>query len=130
MADGFASGPVLVKRGDHGVVTPVSRHTPDALCSSRISHDSAAPHKEQAAKQSAGYGWRHFIAGGIGGMFGATLTCPLEVVKTRLQSKALAAEIGNGGIVGVARNIVRMDGVVGFWKVLHASGIGRDWSGL
>lgn len=23
--------------------------------------------------------WRHFVAGGIGGVIGATITCPLEV---------------------------------------------------
>lgn len=30
--------------------------------------------------------WVHFVAGGIGGMAGSVLTCPLDVVKTRLQS--------------------------------------------
>ena len=30
--------------------------------------------------------WVHFIAGGIGGLVGAIVTCPLDVVKTRLQS--------------------------------------------
>ncbi|CAR66303.1 DEHA2F08448p [Debaryomyces hansenii CBS767] len=30
--------------------------------------------------------WVHFVAGGIGGMVGAVATCPLDVVKTRLQS--------------------------------------------
>jgi solute carrier family 25 protein 33/36 len=29
--------------------------------------------------------WVHFVAGGVGGMAGAVLTCPLDVVKTRLQ---------------------------------------------
>ena len=28
----------------------------------------------------------HFLAGGIGGTIGAVATCPLEVVKTRMQS--------------------------------------------
>eukprot|EP00297_Palpitomonas_bilix_P007359 CAMPEP_0113888746 /NCGR_PEP_ID=MMETSP0780_2-20120614/13056_1 /TAXON_ID=652834 /ORGANISM="Palpitomonas bilix" /LENGTH=414 /DNA_ID=CAMNT_0000877655 /DNA_START=213 /DNA_END=1457 /DNA_ORIENTATION=- /assembly_acc=CAM_ASM_000599 len=30
--------------------------------------------------------WVHFSAGGVGGTIGAVATCPLEVVKTRLQS--------------------------------------------
>ncbi|RLV94521.1 Mitochondrial carrier protein RIM2 [Spathaspora sp. JA1] len=30
--------------------------------------------------------WVHFIAGGVGGTAGAIATCPLDVVKTRLQS--------------------------------------------
>ena len=32
--------------------------------------------------------WLHFVAGGVGGMVGAVATCPLDVVKTRLQSDA------------------------------------------
>ncbi|KAK9459948.1 mitochondrial carrier domain-containing protein [Lipomyces oligophaga] len=30
--------------------------------------------------------WLHFVAGGFGGMMGSIITCPLDVVKTRLQS--------------------------------------------
>jgi len=32
--------------------------------------------------------WAHFVGGGLGGLFGAVATCPLEVVKTRLQAKS------------------------------------------
>lgn len=35
--------------------------------------------------------WVHFVAGGFGGMVGAVVTCPLDVVKTRLQSDAYNA---------------------------------------
>lgn len=31
-------------------------------------------------------GWKHFVAGGVGGMTGAIVTSPFDVVKTRLQS--------------------------------------------
>jgi solute carrier family 25, member 33/36 len=47
-------------------------------------------------------------------MLGACLTCPLEVVKTRLQSKALSAS--HTGMLSIARGIAQTDGVRGFWK--------------
>lgn len=43
--------------------------------------------QEERAKVSP---WMHFIAGGIGGMAGAIFTCPLDVIKTRLQSDLYA----------------------------------------
>mmetsp|Transcript_15781 Transcript_15781/g.37395 ORF Transcript_15781/g.37395 Transcript_15781/m.37395 type:complete len:326 (+) Transcript_15781:176-1153(+) len=57
---------------------------------------------------------RHFIAGGIGGMAGATLTCPLEVVKTQLQSKTIELT----SVRQIIRNIAQSEGVPGFWKGL------------
>ncbi|TFK37425.1 mitochondrial carrier [Crucibulum laeve] len=45
--------------------------------------------------------WRHFVAGGLGGMCGAIVTSPFDVVKTRLQSslfqKHAAVGVINGG---------------------------------
>ncbi|KNG47427.1 mitochondrial carrier protein rim2 [Stemphylium lycopersici] len=38
------------------------------------------------ADARAGKSWAHFVAGGLGGMASATLTAPLDVLKTRLQS--------------------------------------------
>ncbi|KAF7972839.1 hypothetical protein HWV62_427 [Athelia sp. TMB] len=48
--------------------------------------------------------WRHFVAGGLGGMCGAIVTSPFDVVKTRLQSSlfhvnhvSLAGAAGGAG---------------------------------
>lgn len=38
----------------------------------------------------------HFVAGGVGGTIGAVLTCPLEVVKTRLQSTMYQKGVARG----------------------------------
>lgn len=40
----------------------------------------------RAVSQKSTPKWVHFVAGGVGGMVGAIVTCPLDVVKTRLQS--------------------------------------------
>ncbi|ODH36018.1 hypothetical protein ACO22_02851 [Paracoccidioides brasiliensis] len=40
----------------------------------------------QQTEKADAKSWAHFVAGGIGGMTAATLTCPLDVLKTRLQS--------------------------------------------
>ncbi|KAI0652898.1 mitochondrial carrier [Cubamyces menziesii] len=47
--------------------------------------------------------WHHFVAGGLGGMCGAIVTSPFDVVKTRLQSDLFRENVstvslaGNGG---------------------------------
>ncbi|KAI0730453.1 mitochondrial carrier [Earliella scabrosa] len=43
--------------------------------------------------------WHHFVAGGMGGMCGAIVTSPFDVVKTRLQSDLFRAK--HGGSVSV-----------------------------
>lgn len=42
--------------------------------------------KNQIEQHPAVKPWVHFVAGGIGGMAGAVVTCPFDLVKTRLQS--------------------------------------------
>jgi solute carrier family 25, member 33/36 len=41
----------------------------------------------------------HLVAGGLGGTVGAVITCPLEVVKTRLQSSSVSAFSRSSSIV-------------------------------
>lgn len=83
-----------------------------------------------------------FMAGGIGGIVGATITCPLEVVKTRLQSSIHHATIINNGItydgvlglrtiahhiqgtMGVLRSIYINEGLSALWKGMGATMIG------
>lgn len=44
--------------------------------------------KQRNSSEPAVKPYIHFIAGGIGGMAGCVVTCPLDLVKTRLQSDA------------------------------------------
>ncbi|KAI0328186.1 mitochondrial carrier [Cubamyces sp. BRFM 1775] len=70
--------------------------------------------------------WHHFVAGGLGGMCGAIVTSPFDVVKTRLQSdlfKAKAATVsvtGNGSasVVVPRRNLL--------WHFVETLHIVRD----
>ncbi|PSS03333.1 hypothetical protein PHLCEN_2v4007 [Hermanssonia centrifuga] len=50
--------------------------------------------------------WQHFVAGGLGGMCGAIVTSPFDVVKTRLQSdlfKNITVGLAGNGTVLVPR---------------------------
>ncbi|KZT07207.1 mitochondrial carrier [Laetiporus sulphureus 93-53] len=69
--------------------------------------------------------WQHFVAGGLGGMCGAIVTSPFDVVKTRLQSdmfKMKQSSLGlaaNGVVVTPHRpNIL--------WHFVETSNIIRD----
>ncbi|KAF4636846.1 hypothetical protein G7Y89_g1236 [Cudoniella acicularis] len=64
---------------------------PPHLLQSREIGELGAPQSRYATSIAAkpapvAKSWAHFVAGGIGGMTAATLTAPLDVLKTRLQS--------------------------------------------
>lgn len=66
------------------------------------------------------------IAGGIAGSFSATITCPMEVVKTHLQASKGGSEVAltAKGPLAVARNIARIEGAKGFFRGLLPTLVG------
>ncbi|KAJ7595060.1 mitochondrial carrier protein RIM2 [Mycena floridula] len=51
-----------------------------------MSSPSSSSSKPQQSSLIPAKSWQHFVAGGLGGMCGAIVTSPFDVVKTRLQS--------------------------------------------
>ena len=65
--------------------------------------------------------WHHFVAGGLGGMCGAIVTSPFDVVKTRLQSdlfRAKHASVAFDGS-GAATVVVRRNLLWNFVETAH-----------
>jgi solute carrier family 25 protein 33/36 len=56
----------------------------------------------------------NFLAGGMAGTFSATVTLPLEVVKTQMQ-----ASTGSKNIIKVVNNVYSQTGLLGFFKGLR-----------
>ncbi|KAF8555834.1 mitochondrial carrier protein RIM2 [Imleria badia] len=70
--------------------------------------------------------WQHFVAGGLGGMCGAIVTSPFDVVKTRLQSSLFREKHASVSIVGggVATLPHRSGGLL--WNFVETGHILRD----
>lgn len=63
----------------------------------------------------------NFLAGGVAGSISSTLTLPLEIVKTQLQSSRIA---GTSGPAGVVQRIWKSEGPGGFFKGLQPMLVG------
>ncbi|KAF6767650.1 Mitochondrial substrate/solute carrier [Kalmanozyma brasiliensis GHG001] len=74
----------LASRGDAGA--QVDLRTLESQQASSSSSRSTLSDGPRPKKLIPPKGWLHFVAGGAGGMCGAIITSPLDVVKTRLQS--------------------------------------------
>ena len=90
--------------------------------------------------------WHHLLAGGVGGMTGAVVTSPLEVVKTRLQSSggqnlnltvSSLRNVTTGAGEGLVRysriwstlsHIVMEEGAAGLFKGLGPTLLGKLYS--
>ncbi|KAF9231462.1 mitochondrial carrier protein RIM2 [Melanogaster broomeanus] len=70
--------------------------------------------------------WQHFVAGGLGGMCGAIVTSPFDVVKTRLQSSLFREKHAPVGMLGggVATLPQRSGGLL--WNFVETGHILRD----
>ncbi|RKP37126.1 mitochondrial carrier domain-containing protein [Dimargaris cristalligena] len=94
--------------------------------------------RDQATKIDTSINWSHFLGGGIGGTVGAVLTCPLEVVKTRLQvsyrSRAYLSirraaptrnSLTRSGTFSIVHKMYTLEGIGGLFK-----GIGPNLVGV
>lgn len=57
----------------------------------------------------------NFLAGGLAGTVSSTITIPLEVVKTQLQSSRIA---GKSSVLQVTKTVYRTEGIKGFFRGL------------
>lgn len=68
----------------------------------------------------------HLLAGGTAGTIGAIATCPLEVIKTRLQSSSrVTLNVGNQSLGKCFRTVVKNEG----WRALF-KGLGPNLVGI
>ncbi|KAG6809989.1 hypothetical protein H0H92_013796 [Tricholoma furcatifolium] len=70
--------------------------------------------------------WKHFVAGGLGGMCGAIVTSPFDVVKTRLQSSLFQKTATSVNVMGNGSVVVGMPRSGLFYNFVETGHILRD----
>ncbi|KAG8966086.1 hypothetical protein FRB90_011019, partial [Tulasnella sp. 427] len=88
---------------------------------------SAQASSSSSSSASRAQPWKHLVAGGLGGMGGAIVTAPLDVVKTRLQSSIFHHEMVVQQKVGTAPLAAGVNGTATAEVVLKRSG-GLLWN--
>lgn len=61
--------------------------------------------------------YKHAVAGSVAGLAAAAVSCPLDIVKFRLQNQA--AKGRSAGLLGSLTTIVRLEGVRGLYRGLR-----------
>ncbi|KAL7280297.1 mitochondrial carrier protein RIM2 [Trametes coccinea BRFM310] len=70
--------------------------------------------------------WHHFVAGGLGGMCGAIVTSPFDVVKTRLQSDLFREKVATVSLAGNGTASVTVPRRNLLWHFVETGHIIRD----
>ncbi|CDO69698.1 hypothetical protein BN946_scf184851.g86 [Trametes cinnabarina] len=89
----------------------------------------AAPHPVEGSSKSRwlpAKSWQHFVAGGLGGMCGAIVTSPFDVVKTRLQSDLFKEKVASVSLAGNGGATVAVPRRNLLWHFVETGHIIRD----
>ncbi|KAH9893589.1 mitochondrial carrier [Cubamyces lactineus] len=70
--------------------------------------------------------WHHFVAGGLGGMCGAIVTSPFDVVKTRLQSDLFREKVSTASLAGNGGATITLPRRNLLWHFVETGHIIRD----
>ncbi|EMD39816.1 hypothetical protein CERSUDRAFT_112079 [Gelatoporia subvermispora B] len=70
-------------------------------------------------------GANSMVAGAGGGLVASIATCPLDVIKTKLQAQhAVRGQIGYQGVAGTVKSILKHDGIRGMYRGLGPTILG------
>eukprot|EP00588_Corethron_pennatum_P020298 CAMPEP_0194329574 /NCGR_PEP_ID=MMETSP0171-20130528/48732_1 /TAXON_ID=218684 /ORGANISM="Corethron pennatum, Strain L29A3" /LENGTH=328 /DNA_ID=CAMNT_0039090345 /DNA_START=117 /DNA_END=1100 /DNA_ORIENTATION=- len=123
IATSMFSGTASAARGDP---QPLPAAGTRRKCAVMAAEGSAvSPGGATAAPKTMTAGRMQFfnlLAGGVSGSVASTLTAPLDVIKTQLQSSVSAA--ASGGPLSIGRGILRSEGISGLFRGLPPTLVG------